>query len=301
MNKKNKAVKAESEKATTGSKISLIIGIVLCAILVPILIINCALIVVGIVNPGKPPSLFGYTPMIVLSPSMDPLFTEGDMIIVETIDPDAVAKGDVITFFDPASTSDSVLTHRVIDIYEKDGKRYAVTAGDFNANNDYERALRIAEADETDPAAKKQEVLNKATIVEDPKSPGYEYVIYEPHKDSKDVELNEKNLIGTYSYTRIPFVGKVSMFMQTTWGWVICIAVPLVALLAYELISRRKKDKNKNQDMDALLAELEALKAAKAAAEADVVDEPTEAAEITDAVETADPPTDDADNASDGE
>ena len=63
MNKKNKAVKAEPEKATTGSKISLIIGIVLCAILVPILIINCALIVVGIVNPGKPPSLFGYTQM----------------------------------------------------------------------------------------------------------------------------------------------------------------------------------------------------------------------------------------------
>ena len=299
MNKKNKAVKAEPEKATTGSKISLIIGIVLCAILVPILIINCALIVVGIVNPGKPPSLFGYTPMIVLSPSMDPLFTEGDMIIVQTVDPATVNEGDVITFFDPASTSDSVLTHRVIDIFEKDGKRYAITAGDFNANNDYERDLRIAEAAETDSAAKKEAVLNKATIVEDPKKPGYEYVIYEPHSDAKAVELNEKNLIGTYSYTRVPFVGKVSMFMQTTWGWIICIAVPLIALLAYELITRRKKDKSKNQDMDALLAELEALKAAKAAADAaTVVDEP---AENTDAAQAADTPTDDANDASDGE
>lgn len=298
MNKKNKAVKAEPEKATTGSKISLIIGIVLCAILVPILIINCALIVVGIVNPGKPPSLFGYTPMIVLSPSMDPLFTEGDMIIVQTVDPATVNEGDVITFFDPASASDSVLTHRVIDIYEKDGKRYAVTAGDFNANNDYERALRVAENAE-DVAAEKQKVFDKATIVEDPKKPGYEYVIYEPHKDSKDVELNEKNLIGTYSYTRVPFVGKVSMFMQTTWGWIICIAVPLIALLAYELITRRKKDKSKNQDMDALLAELEALKAAKAAADAGtVVDEP---AENTDATQAADTPTNDANDASDGE
>ena len=269
MNKKNKAVKAEPEKATTGSKISLIIGIVLCAILVPILIINCALIVVGIVNPGKPPSLFGYTPMIVLSPSMDPLFTEGDMIIVQTVDPATVNEGDVITFFDPASTSD------------------------------YERDLRIAEDAETDSAAKKEEVLNKATIVEDPKKPGYEYVIYEPHTDSKDVELNEKNLIGTYSYTRVPFVGKVSMFMQTTPGWIICIAVPLVALLAYELITRRKKDKSKNKDMDALLAELEALKAAKAAADAGtVVDEP---AENTDAAQAADSPTDDANDASDGE
>ena len=299
MNKKNKAVKAELEKATTGSKISLIIGIVLCAILVPILIINCALIVVGIVNPGKPPSLFGYTPMIVLSPSMDPLFAEGDMIIVQTVDPATVNEGDVITFFDPASTSDSVLTHRVIDIYEKDGKRYAVTAGDFNANNDYEQDLRIAAADKVDPNAKKEEVLNKATIVEDPKKPGYEYVIYEPHSDAKAVELNEKNLIGCYIYQRVPFVGKVSMFMQTTWGWIICIAVPLIALLAYELITRKKKDKSKNQDMDALLAELEALKAAKAAADAGaVVDEP---AENTDAAQAADTPTDDANDASDGE
>lgn len=298
MNKKNKAVKAEPEKATMGSKISLIIGIVLCAILVPILIINCALIVVGIVNPGKPPSLFGYTPMIVLSPSMDPLFTEGDMIIVQTVDPATVNEGDVITFFDPASTSDSVLTHRVIDIYEKDGKRYAVTAGDFNANNDYERDLRIAEKAE-DVAAEKQKVFDKATIVEDPKKPGYEYVIYEPHTDSKDVELNEKNLIGCYIYQRVPFVGKISMFMQTTPGWIICIAVPLIALLAYELITRRKKDKSKNQDMDALLAELEALKAAKAAADAGtVVDEP---AENTDAAQAADTPTDDANDASDGE
>jgi hypothetical protein len=59
------------------------------------------------------------------------------------------------------------------------------------------------------------------------------------------------------------------MFMQTTWGWIICIAVPLLAFIAYELISRKMKDKNSNKDMDALLAELEALKAAKAAEGAD--------------------------------
>lgn len=296
MNKKNKAVKAEKEQATTGSKVSLIIGIVLCVILVPILIINCTLIVIGFVNPSKPPSLFGYTPLIVLSPSMDPLFCEGDMILVQTVDPDTVNKGDVITFFDPASTNDSVLTHRVIDIYEENGKRYAVTAGDFNANNDYERALRMANKLETGAAEEKEKVLSQATIIEDHKKPGYEYVIYEPHKDSKPVELNEENLIGCYIYTRVPVVGKISMFMQTTWGWIICIAVPLIALLAYELISRRKKDKGKAQDMDALLAELEALKAAKAAAEAGNADEP--ASDNTD--EAADTP-DSADDAPDGE
>ena len=305
MNKKNKTVKAEGEKASTGSKVSFALGVALCVILVPILIMNCALIVVGFVNPDRPPSLFGYTPMIVLSPSMDPLFTEGDLIFVQTVDPDTVNPGDVITFFDPASTSDSVLTHRVISIRvdEETGKRYATTAGDFNANNDYERALLIAQNSDENSEAEVQKVLDKATIVEDHKKPGYEYVIYDDHKDSKEVELNEENLIGCYIYTRVPVVGKISMFMQTTWGWIICIAVPLVALLAYEIISRRKKDKGKNQDMDALLAELEALKAAKAAAtEAAPVEAPAEApANTAEPEQAAEQTPNDANNASDGE
>lgn len=305
MNKKNKTVKAEEEKASTGSKVSFALGVALCVILVPILIVNCALIVVGFVDPNRPPSLFGYTPMIVLSPSMDPLFTEGDLIFVQTVDPDTVNPGDVITFFDPASTSDSVLTHRVISIRvdEETGKRYATTAGDFNANYDYEKALLKAKNLEENSEAEVQKVLDKATIVEDHKKPGYEYVIYADHKDSKEVELNEENLIGCYIYTRVPVVGKISMFMQTAAGWVICIAVPLAALLAYEIISRRKKDKGKNQDMDALLAELEALKAAKAAAvETAPAEAPTETpANTAEPEQAAEQAPNDANNASDGE
>ena len=288
--KKSSAVK-EKEPSTTGSKVSLIIGIVLCVILVPILIMNCALIVVGFTEPDRPPSLFGYTPMIVLTDSMDPLIAEGDIIIAQKCDPNSINVGDVISFFDPASPTDAILTHRVISIYEEGGVRYAVTAGDNNASSDYERDRRNARNDETDPNGKLAEVEAKATIVKDEKDPSYEYVVYEGHKDSKPVELTDKEIVGAYTYTRLPFVGKVSMFMQTTWGWVICIAVPLILFIGYELISRKKKDASKAKDMDALLAELEALKAAKAAAEGVSADAPandssdnaTESAEATDA------------------
>ena len=267
-NKEKKASVATEEKEKKGGKASLIVGIVLCAILVPILIMNCALIITGFANPEKPPSLFGLTPMIVLTDSMDPLIAEGDIILAKDCDPASVKVGDVISFFDPASPTDAILTHRVIDIYEEDGVRYAVTAGDNNANTDYERDRRNASKNESDPDGKLAEVEAKATIVKDENKKGYEYVVYEGHKDSKPVALTEGELIGTYSYTRFPFVGKVSMFMQTTWGWIICIAVPLIAFIAFELISRKKKDANKDKDMSALLAELEALKAAKAAADA---------------------------------
>lgn len=269
MNKKeNKpsAEVAEKEPKSTGSKVAFIIGLVLCIILVPILIVNCVLIVKNFTNPDKPPSLFGYTPMIVLTDSMDPLIAEGDIILSKTVDPDSVEVGDVISFFDPSSPDDAILTHRVIDIYTEDGVRYAVTAGDNNANRDYKRDYNNA-AYADDPDTAKEEVAAKVTKKDDPNKPGYKYVIYGEHKDSKPVELTNKEIIGSYAYKRIPLIGKVSMFMQTTWGWVICIAVPLLAFLAYELISRKKKDKSKEKDMDALLAELEALKAAKAAAE----------------------------------
>jgi signal peptidase len=279
----------EKEKVTTGNKVSFVIGLILCIILVPIIIVNCALIVTSFTNPDKPPALFGYTPMIVLTDSMDPLIKEGDIVISQEVKPGDIKKGDVISFYDPSSSGNAILTHRVIDIYTENGVRYAVTAGDNNADRDYQKELNKVK----DDSEKRQEVVDKATIVEDENEAGYTYVIFESHKDPKPVELNERNIIGKYVYTRVPVVGKISMFMQTTWGWVICIAVPLLAFVAYELISRRKNDKSKKNDMDALLAELEALKAEKEAANKPASEEPeanNTDAEVADATETADPP-----------
>jgi signal peptidase len=51
------------------------------------------------------------------------------------------------------------------------------------------------------------------------------------------------------------------MFMQSTPGLVVCVAVPLVLFIGYDMLRRRKYDKSKAQDMDALMAELEALRA----------------------------------------
>ena len=304
MANKEKKAPAEKEPKTKGSKVTFAIGIVLCVILIPILIINCTLIINGFVT-DRPPSVFGYTPLVVLTDSMDPLIAEGDVILAKDVNPDDIKVGDVISFFDPASPDDAVLTHRVIAIEtDEEGNRSAITAGDNNAKSDYNRDKILAK----DAAEGSEEKLKieKAQIVKDEKKPGYEYVVYGGqkdesgkvtflHKDSKAVPLTDSEIIGIYSYTNVPAVGKVIMFMQSTWGWVICIAIPLIAFLAYELISRKKKDKSKEKDMDALLAELEALKAAKAAADGTVAPENAEATEAAEAAENNS--TDDADNA----
>ena len=73
-----------------------------------------------------------------------------------------------------------------------------------------------------------------------------------------------EDLVGVY-HTRIPGMGSVAMFMQTTAGLILCVFVPLVLLVGWDLIRRRRYEKKNQQDTDALRAELEALRAAKAA------------------------------------
>ena len=76
--------------------------------------------------------------------------------------------------------------------------------------------------------------------------------------------VSEDKLVGIYQF-RIAGAGNVAMFMQTTAGLIVCVVVPLVLLVAWDLIRRKRYEKKNQQDTDALLAELEALKAAKAA------------------------------------
>ena len=73
-------------------------------------------------------------------------------------------------------------------------------------------------------------------------------------------------VVGLYQF-RIPNGGNVAMFMQTTTGLIVCVVVPLILLVAYDVIRRKMYDKKNKPDTDALMAELEALKAEKAKAE----------------------------------
>ena len=68
-------------------KVGNIIGVILCVILVPILLVNVIMIVKGLINPSKVPSIGGYSPLIVLTDSMYPNIKSGDLIIVKVTDP----------------------------------------------------------------------------------------------------------------------------------------------------------------------------------------------------------------------
>lgn len=127
---------AEKRTKSVGHLILTVVGIVLCVILVPMLVINCTLIVKSYTQPDKVPGMFGVTPMIVLTDSMYPDIQSGDLVFCKTVDTDSLKKGDVIAFFDPAAGhQQSVVTHRIESVETKDGLSF-VTKGDANNTAD---------------------------------------------------------------------------------------------------------------------------------------------------------------------
>lgn len=81
------------------------------------------------------------------------------------------------------------------------------------------------------------------------------------------VLVSAQDIVGTYK-SRIAGAGNIALFMQTTTGLIVCVVLPILLLIGYDIIRRRLYEKNSKSDTDALLAELEALRAEKAEKEA---------------------------------
>ena len=232
------AEKKETASYSTGHRILTIIGIVLCVILIPIIIINCTLMVQQLTNKDKIPSIGGVFPMIVLTDSMKGTFDSGSLVICQTTDPEDVEEGDIICFYDPTGNGTSTITHRVVSIEtNEDGSLSFITKGDANSAED-------------------------------------------------STPVPESKLLGVYKF-HINGLGSLAMFMQTTPGLILFVALPILLLVGYDAVRRRLYEKKKDDDTEALVAELEALKAEKAARENVEDMENAESAEKADSMESA--------------
>ena len=122
----------KKNNGTFGRKIVTGIAAVLCIVFCFLLICNLTIIVKGAIHPDRPPSVFGITPMVVLSGSMSGE-AEGhieidDLIFVGKAKPSSLKEGDVIAFMD----GKSVVTHRIISVKTVDGQLQFMTQGDAN-------------------------------------------------------------------------------------------------------------------------------------------------------------------------
>ncbi len=212
-----------NNKAALRQKILTIVSIVLCVILIPILIINCTLIIKGLVNPEKVPSFAGITPLIVLTESMEEDFSGGSLIFTKAASAEEIKEGDIISYFDPKLSGDEVTTHKVRFITkDQNGELVFWTYGTSNTL----KAFEDVTIDDCE-------------------------------------EIHSKYFIGRYTGTHIAGLGSFAMFMQSTWGLIICIGVPIAALVAYDIIRRRQGEKQAAEDKDELMRELEELRRLK--------------------------------------
>lgn len=120
------------EKNTLPEKILAAVGVILCVVFIPILVVNVTLIVKSYVNPNQVPDFMGYKPFIVLSGSMEPEIMTGDMVLVKNTDAGNLQKGDVIAF----KSGEAVVTHRIIEVKTENGEVSYVTQGDANDSPD---------------------------------------------------------------------------------------------------------------------------------------------------------------------
>lgn len=101
--------------------------------LVTLLIVLISLIIIVQKVTNNKESFFGYRIFRVQTGSMIPKYQIGDVILVKKQDVDKIKVGDDVTYLGGSSSVKGILiTHRVIDIQEVDGKKEFHTQGIAN-------------------------------------------------------------------------------------------------------------------------------------------------------------------------
>lgn len=94
---------------------------------------NISYVLIAIYGVLVIPKVFGITPVVVLSGSMEPTYSVGDLLYYKKVDRE-LEVGDVITY----RLDDALVTHRIVDIQ---GSEY-ITQGDANEARDLNPVLQ---------------------------------------------------------------------------------------------------------------------------------------------------------------
>lgn len=121
-----------AKKVKKKNRVKKIIGAIFYPIIVVILLCAIWLVIQKIQDPEATPNLLGYKVFNVVSGSMEPTIEIGDLVIVKQPEQENIKEGDIITFIE----EQGIVTHRVVEVIEEDGKIKYKTKGDNNNAND---------------------------------------------------------------------------------------------------------------------------------------------------------------------
>lgn len=106
-------------------------------IIILIILISSIILINSYTHSNEIPDFFGWKAFIVLSGSMEPQIQIGDIVVVKEIDTDTLKKGDIIAF----KSTDTIITHRIIQIINEVNQTKYITKGDNNNIQDEEYIL----------------------------------------------------------------------------------------------------------------------------------------------------------------
>ena len=114
------------------NKIKKVLTVIVYILLIPLLIYNLSLIFQAVLKPNETPSFLGIKTYVIVSGSMQPELDIGDIVVVKDIEENELQEGDIISFRE----GQSVVTHRIIEIENKDNQKQIKTKGDNNNSVD---------------------------------------------------------------------------------------------------------------------------------------------------------------------
>lgn len=173
--------------------------------------------------------LIGLTPYSVLSGSMEPTYSVGDLIYVKEIAPEEIEIGMPITYV--ANEHLVIATHRVVDIAVRTTKMEPIVDqnGKAAVGSDGQPIMQEVELEE----------------------PAYYFMTRgDANPDADAAAVYDKNVIGTPVYA-IPYLGYFTTMLQTTAGKVMaaCFGLVIVLLLFLpEMLQAIEKRENKGKE-----------------------------------------------------
>jgi len=124
--------RAKSRETTTKVKVLSAISIVLLTLAIAF----CAIVIVQTMTQGYV-NLAGYSVFRVVTPSMEPELPVDTFIVTQKVDISEIKTGDIISFISKETyLNGGVVTHRVVEIKNIDGKICLVTRGDASNSVD---------------------------------------------------------------------------------------------------------------------------------------------------------------------
>ncbi len=127
----DKIIKEKKQKKEKFNKILKVITYPL-AILIFLLVLYAGYM--KYIKHEKDIDILGFRPYMVATGSMEPKYSVGDVIIIKQTPKEKIKVGDIINYI--SENEANTITHRVVNIVEKDGQVYYKTKGDNNNSED---------------------------------------------------------------------------------------------------------------------------------------------------------------------